>query len=299
MDLDRLRALVTVVEEGTLSRAGKTLGHTPKALRKRIVELEEQVGVKLIAGSGRGLTWTPAARLMAARGKALLRRRDALLARIRRGDEDEEELAGEFRLAYRSGAHPGALAFVARHILQRFPRVRLHAQPTDDPMALLPDRADFAAFLGPRPRAGPWLSTMIQRSDERVFASREYIARRGPVERLEDLHAHTLLSWDPPDGEADRWPLRDGGSVKVRSALVSPDAGMLRRAMLDGTGIARLPGMPPPELVEIEDDIVEVLPELLGRDVRFTVVMPDTPKMRRYYRLILGAARALYLEYQA
>ena len=55
MDLERLRALVTAVEMGSLSRASRVLGHTPRVLRRRIDELEEQVGVALFEGGGREL----------------------------------------------------------------------------------------------------------------------------------------------------------------------------------------------------------------------------------------------------
>ena len=295
MDLDRLRALVAMVEMGSLSRASKALGHTPRVLRRRIAELEEQAGVALIEGSGRTLSWTPAAELMAREGKALLRRSEALLGRMRSGAKPVGEgLAGEYRVAILGGTHPDMLAFVASEALERFPRLRLEILPTPDPMALLPEQADIAFYIGPRPKEGPWLSAVVHRTEERVLASRDYLARRGPIERLDDLHQHCLLSWDPPDTEADRWPLRDGGSFFVQSSLVSCDVAMLRRTMLRGAGVARLPDAQLPG----QGDEVPVLPDLLGRELCMTVAMPDTPKMRKFLLLLSGVARTSFQEFR-
>ncbi|MEM7156244.1 MAG: LysR family transcriptional regulator [Myxococcota bacterium] len=292
MDLERLRVLVAVEEAGSLSRAAKALGYSSKLVRRRIDELEAQVGVPLLEVHERALVWTPAAELIVREGKDLLRLSEALLRRMRGGAPDE--LAGEYRLATLSGAHAGMLAAVTRQALLRFPRLRLTIAPSPDPMALLPDQADIAYYLGPRPTHGPWLSTVLLRAEERVFASADYLARHGPIECLDDLHEHRLLSWEPLGGDADRWPLRDGGSFFVYSSLISPDVAMLRRTMLRGGGIARLPDAHLPE----QGDEVPILPDVLGRELCLTVAMPDTPKMRSLFLLFSNFARTWFHEYR-
>ncbi|MEM7156248.1 MAG: LysR family transcriptional regulator [Myxococcota bacterium] len=295
MDLERLQALVTAVDEGSLSRASRALGCSPRVLRRRIDELEQQVGVTLLEGSGHDLTWTASAKLLAREGKALLSWSETLRGRMRSG---ASELVGEYRFAYPTGSHPDAVAFIMSQVLKRFPKLRLKATPALDPMALLPERADMAVYIGSRPPEGAWLSATVQRLEECVLASRDYIERHGPIESLEELRAHCLLSWDPPDGDADRWPLRDGGSFFVQSSLVTRNIALLRRAIAEGTGVARVPYGGLPKLSPAGGDFVPVLPERLGREISLVVTMPDTPKMRQLFLLLSGVVRGAYEEFR-
>lgn len=60
IDIMALRALSSVSSSGTLARAGDELGFTASAISQQIKRLERQVGVELLAPSGRGVVLTHA-----------------------------------------------------------------------------------------------------------------------------------------------------------------------------------------------------------------------------------------------
>ena len=82
MDLDRLRCLVALADEGALRRAAAALCLSPPAAHKRLKLLEEELGVALYGRSGRGLRLTPAAEALLPHARALLAQHDAALAAV-------------------------------------------------------------------------------------------------------------------------------------------------------------------------------------------------------------------------
>lgn len=291
MDLDRLRVLVAAVESGSLATAARHLRLSQSTVRRRISELQMQVGVPLLVGSKHSLKWTAAAELIAIRGRGLLEQSDDLLARMQSGDED---LVGEYRVGMPCGMHPEVAGVVFQSTLARFPRLRLKVLYAPDPMVLLPEEVDLVFRVGTPPTEGPWLTAVVQRLRERVLASRDYLAQHPPIENPAQIEEHPLLSWIPPASDPERWPLRNGGALSVRCRLVSHDIEMLRRCMLRGMGLARLPDADLPEVVSAAGQAVSVLPEHFDRELIGSVVMPDTEKMSRFFRSLSRSLRDEY-----
>jgi len=75
MDLRQLHYFVRIVEAGSVSRASRSLHVAQPALSKRLAQLEEELGVKLLARSVRGMTPTEA-------GLAVFRHAQAILKQV-------------------------------------------------------------------------------------------------------------------------------------------------------------------------------------------------------------------------
>jgi len=111
MDLRRLRYLVTVAEEGHITRAAERLGIQQPPLTRQIRALEEELGVILFQRLPRGMRVTEAGRVMVEEARAILERADRLpdtAARAARGEQ------GRLAVGYTSSGafHP----FVAQQI---------------------------------------------------------------------------------------------------------------------------------------------------------------------------------------
>ncbi len=79
LDLDLLRTLVLIAEEGSFTRAGDRVGRTQSAVSLQ-VRLEAQVGHTLLArGKGGGVELTPHGEELVERGRALLALNDDIL----------------------------------------------------------------------------------------------------------------------------------------------------------------------------------------------------------------------------
>src|SRR3954452_25606132 len=111
MDLRRLKYLVTVAEEGHITRAAERLGIQQPPLTRQIRALEDELGVTLFQRLPRGMRLTAAGRVIVQEARAILERAERLpdpAARAARGEQ------GRLAVGYTSSGafHP----FVAQQI---------------------------------------------------------------------------------------------------------------------------------------------------------------------------------------
>ncbi|WP_288037331.1 LysR substrate-binding domain-containing protein [Acidiphilium sp.] len=117
---DLLRAFVTVVECGGLSRAAGRLGRGQSAISLQMKRLEDQLGVKLLERTPRHLSLTSEGELLLDHARRLLRLNDDLIARF-----TERELSGVVRLGAPEDFATSLLASVLAKFARAHPRVAL------------------------------------------------------------------------------------------------------------------------------------------------------------------------------
>jgi DNA-binding transcriptional LysR family regulator len=154
-ELRLIRYFVAVAELENVTRAAERLQISQPSLSAAIKQLEAQLGVELLARSGRRVTVTPAGALLLTRGRELLDHADRVMETVRARGVTE---AGRLRLGLsptaRHGAGPRLLAACA----ERAPAVMLYTSE-DTTGALLRDvaagRLDAAVtFCAPDTAAG-------------------------------------------------------------------------------------------------------------------------------------------------
>ena len=89
LKMRHLRTLVTIAEHGSLVRAAKALSITQPAVTKTLAELEEIVGHQLFERSSKGVTLTPAGRILVRHTGSGLRAINDGLSSISSSEEDE------------------------------------------------------------------------------------------------------------------------------------------------------------------------------------------------------------------
>lgn len=291
MNLDELESLLAVVEHGSIQAAAGALRISRATLRRRLAGLEAQVGVSLLIHGRKGASPTAAGRLLAGRGRAIVQEAHALRAAAR---ERSRVPAGLLRVIAPIGLPPVALTLLASIARAQLPALHIRLGFHEDPAAGPLDDVDLAFHFGPRPPQGPWITTVLLRLPERAIATRDYLDRRGHPASLDDLDAHDLYSWRPPGEDGIRWPTADGERV-VRPVLVSPDVHLIRQCALSGLGIALVPdaGLPDPGFDP--DELVAVLPGLIGRECVFRLLIPEALADAPRIRAVLAVVRA-YVE---
>ena len=114
MDTRFLETLVAIVELGSIAEASRRLGLTPAALSQRIKALEKDIGVPLLARSGRVVQATAAGAAILARSRELIRD-----ARELRSLASGGKIAGELRLGAISSAMTGLAPPLIRAMTER------------------------------------------------------------------------------------------------------------------------------------------------------------------------------------
>ena len=269
MDLDDLRALLSVIDHGSTQAAAAATRTSRTTLRRRLESLEAFVGVPLLVRGTTGAVPTPAGLALAEGGRHLVEEASALLSSVRSADPQPE---GLLRVLTPSGM-PTALTSVLFAIArERMPRVEFRFSVSDDPLSVLRDDVDLVLHFGPAPTRGPWISTVLVDAPERLVASPAFLEERGAPTTADELRALPLLSWRPPGEDGRSWPMVGGGSLPVSPLLISADIHLLRGLAAAGHGVAFTPdgGIPEPDR-----ELVPVLPALIGRPCALRALVPE------------------------
>ncbi|MGW6023410.1 LysR family transcriptional regulator [Streptomyces sp. NPDC055099] len=158
IDVQRLRVLRAVAEHGSFNQAAAALRLTPSAVSQHIAALERSLGAQVVARSTRGVTLTPAGRIMV--GAA-----ESVAAELVHAKQQVDQLgSGRSQITiatFTSGGRlllPGALARLAAAHPDTVVHVR-EAEPEDSLPLVRQGAVDVAVayhFDGPLPgRLGP------------------------------------------------------------------------------------------------------------------------------------------------
>lgn len=82
MDLTLMRSFLAVVEHGGVTEAAAHLGVSQSALSRRLAQLQEELGIKLLERAGRGLVLTELGKLAWTEFGSLVQRYDSLKKRL-------------------------------------------------------------------------------------------------------------------------------------------------------------------------------------------------------------------------
>ena len=230
---------VAVVEKGKFSAAAQSLGVSKSAVSKRINQLENHLGVRLLHRTTRKLSLTEAgARYYEHAAKAL--------RAASKAEDAVTELQGEpqGKLKISSPMSFGRLhvAPLIPRFLQRYPKLQIDLVMDDKNIDLVAVGVDVAIRAGDMPN-----STLIARKlaplRQVLCACPSYIKRYGMPVTPSELCNHNCILFSY-SGDANEWTLnKDGQSdvVMVSGSYRVNNSEAILEALLDGIGIGRLP----------------------------------------------------------
>lgn len=150
IELRRLRAFVTVVEEGNITRAAARLHIQQPPLTRLLQGLEEELGVKLLQRLPRGVRTTEAGSVLCNEARALLTRAEKLTEAVHRAARGEQ---GHLAIGFTSSAalHPFVPNLLRRYrdILPGITTLLEEAGSGELMEALVDERLDVAFVRSP------------------------------------------------------------------------------------------------------------------------------------------------------
>lgn len=286
-DLNDLYYFVQVVDHRGFAAAARALGMQKSKLSRRIAQLEDQLGARLIQRSSRKFSVTEIGQAYYERCLAVLIEAEAAQAVI---DSAKDEPRGVVRVA----CPPGLLTFQMGEIIARFmalyPQVHVHLESTTRRVDVIGEGFDLAIRVREPPlEATDLVMRKLDDSVHRLVASPELLARFAPPSGPADLAHWPSFDFGPPHRE-HVWALhhRDGvtASVRHQPRLVTDDIHMLRQAALKGLGVGLLP-----TVVVIRDvmagDLVDLLPDWRPRPWIVHAVFPSRRGLLPSVRMLL------------
>jgi DNA-binding transcriptional LysR family regulator len=182
---------LAVARAGSMLAAAKTLARSQPSISRVIHRLEEQSGQRLFVRHARGVRLTHV-------GEALLahaERADASLRHFERIARGKAGVEGTLRIATTEFLGVEVLAPRLRELRDQFPRLRLEPVLQNTASDLTRGEADVAVRLF-RTRKRELVTRRVARLELGMYASHDYIARRGAPRSFEDLFQHELIGYD-------------------------------------------------------------------------------------------------------
>lgn len=225
-----------LVEQGSLARAARELGLTGPAVSRRLSQLEQRLGVRLLARTTRRMSLTPEGELYLAEGRRILGEIDALEQTLNRS---RAEPRGLLRVHATFGFGRRQLAPAVSEFIRYYPAVNIQLQLTDQPMLPGDQAYDIAIRFGEPPDARV-LARRLAVNHRVLCAAPSYLARRGQPAGLDELPQHDCIVIREGDNAFGTWTLCSGKqsrNIKVGGKLSTNHGEVAADWALDGHGI--------------------------------------------------------------
>ena len=269
MDWDKLRIFHAVADAGSLTHAGDTLHLSQSAVSRQIRALEESLNTTLFHRHARGLILTEQGELLFDATKSMNKRLEAASARIR---DSEEEVFGELRVTTTTGFGTLWLAPRLPKLYEKYPDLKIDLM-LEERVLDLPMREADVAIRMKEPSQADLIRKRLMSVRMRLYASREYLEKNDPIEKIEDISNHRLLCQSLNSIQVA------AGATLVQHLLtydipnlftVNNYFGVLQ-GVLNNLGIGVLPDY----VTEDFPDLVRVLPDLESGEVPVFLAYPE------------------------
>ena len=260
-DLNSLLIFAKVVEAKSFSEAARRLKMPTSTVSRRVAELEEQLGIRLIERSTRSLRLTEVGSEVfeQARHSAEISEAVGNIA-----SNHHSSVSGELRLAAPPSISDSLLAPLLESFQASYPGVRIQVFITDRIVDQIAEGVDLAFRVDPQLKDSSLVAQKILTYRHQLVASPAYLRGCKAPEKPEDLLHHRLLAfsfWKP----MNVWSFVHASGKKKENLAFRPHLSMndyagLAAALLAGAGIGDLPPLVQPELLR-DGRLLEVMPK--------------------------------------
>ena len=226
----------TLVKCGSLSAAAREFNVTPSAVSKWLAQLEERLGVRLVARNTRRLALTQEGEIYLAEGRRILGEIDDLERAI---STSQGAPIGLLKVQATLGFGRSFIAPAISRFALRYPNLEIQLILTDRPISLADGNIDVSIRFGPPPD-GRVMARKLANHKRRIFASPRYFIDRARPTVPNDLIQHNCLIVRQDDVAYGQWHFtkaRKTQTVKVRGSLSSNDGAAVLTWVLNGQGI--------------------------------------------------------------
>lgn len=241
-DLNDLYFFAAVVEHGGFSAAGRALGIPKSRLSKRVAQLEERLGVRLLQRTTRRFVVTEVGERFYAHCRAVLEEAQAAQDAV---DELRAEPRGVVRLSCPVSLAQTVLAYLLPDFLALYPKMQVRVTSNDRRVDVISEGYDLAIRV--RNKLDTDANLVVRsfgHSATTLVASPSLLKTHGHPTTPEELARLPALSMREHEG-AQVWELVDAKgaqvNVEVQARLITGDFAVLLESARRGLGVALLP----------------------------------------------------------
>ncbi|MEJ8474061.1 LysR family transcriptional regulator [Roseibium algae] len=272
MNWDDIRIFLAVSRSGQILAAARRLGLNHATVARRLTSLETALGTRLFDRSTSGCFLTEAGSRFLESAERM--EAEMMSARADLGG-DSVEVSGTVRIGAPDGFGVAYLAPRLAELTRTHPGLTVQLVPVSRSFSLSRREADIAITIE-RPDHGRLIAAKLVDYSLGLYASRDYVTRKGTPDTVADLGAHDLvgyvedLVYSPALNYAAEitrdWPAR----FEVASALGQTEA------VRAGAGIGILHAF----IARTDETFVQVLPDIRLTRAYWTVQHESTRPLR-------------------
>ena len=233
VDLAGMALFVRIVEHGSLSAAGRSIGLPKATVSRRLAGLERSIGTALLKRSSRALSLTEPGRRYFERVQLIVREAEAAQSEIETANSVP---GGTLRVLAPVSIGETIIAPRLIEFLEKNPHVRVDLHFSDDHANLIADGFDLAIRTGTLTDS-ELVSRRLTAISRAIVAAPSYLAAHGTPATVPDLDRHTAILVRK---HFDHWTI-GGETVRVSWRMCTGNMTLTRGAARAGLGIARLP----------------------------------------------------------
>ena len=291
-DLNSLVIFAHVIEANSFSGASRRLKMPTSTVSRRIAELEDQLGVRLIERSTRSLRLTDAGAKLLEHARRTVELGEAV---NNIASDHHSRVSGTLRLAAPPNISDTLLVPIVCQFQALHPDVRVQIFITDRIVDHVSEGVDLTFRVGDLDDAS-LISRRILHYRHQLVASPAYLQKHKPPKTPQDLQSHPLLAfsfWKP----RCKWSFvhvngRDKETLTFQPYLSMNDYTGLAAALVAGAGIGDLPPVAEVGLLA-EGRLVEIMPRWKFRPFHLSLVHAANPHLPRAVRIFKEFAASL------
>lgn len=269
-DLNRAWMFLEVARSGSFTSASRATGVPKSTLSEKIRDLEEELGVTLIARTTRSLRLTEVGLVYA---RSIESGIDQLLAARDEVNQMRSVPKGKIRASLLPNLANTAFPERLAGFLQAHPELSLELDFSDRVVQLLEEGFDVCVRAG-LPEDSSLMSKRIRRDSSILVCSPIYAKKKGLPKSIHELGRHELVHWHAPEAV---WQLQGDGQRKfkiaVKSRIYANNFEAVCKVVAGGHGISLLPREVCLELLKNER-LIQILPEWGTKEFYIYIVYP-------------------------
>jgi DNA-binding transcriptional LysR family regulator len=240
IDLNLVRAAVAVHETASFSAAATRLGVPRSTVSRSVAALEDALGVRLFQRTTRKVATTAAGLSVIDRMAPALANLEASLSDV---PEHREEPTGTLRITATADLATVVMAEVVARFVTRYPEVRVEVEASNEHLDLIRGNLDLALRVALEPlRQSALIARKVGTISLRLYASPQYLARRGVPRSDKELFEHDMVAFKGMPLIARAWNASQRAAFKKLVPRIDcNDMFFAREALRAGAGIGALP----------------------------------------------------------
>ena len=260
-DLDDFYCFAQVVEHGGFSAAERATDIPKSKLSRRVYNLEERLGVRLIQRSSRHFAVTDIGMNIYRHAQVMMNAAQAAHDLV---DHLSTQPRGVIKISLPVSIAQNEMTKILPNFLKMYPEIKVQMMVTNRRVDIINEGFDLALRVRDNLDDDPNLVIRkLEAIEQHLFASQAYLNQYGDVKQPEDLTQHRILSMADehldqhivvPDDQSQQ------KKIRVNPIIMGSDLTMLAQLVSQDCGIALLPDSIVQDYLK-SGELVRVLPE--------------------------------------